>query len=141
MSKNILIDTCYWIALFRKNDTYHTDALVINECLSEHKVIIPWPSLYEYLNTEFLDNPYVFTKFKKIILLSNVIRLPDNEYRENALSTFFGSNNLNRRLSLVDLIIREMIADDKIKIHNLVTFNPKDFIDVCQKRNVEIFVG
>jgi hypothetical protein len=45
---------------------------------------------------------------------------------------------LNRPLSLVDTVIREMLSDESLKIDYLITFNIKDFIDVCSRRNITI---
>ncbi len=44
-------------------------------------------------------------------------------------------NRLNRRgLSFVDNIIRVMIMDNALKIDGLITFNTKDFADVCRNK-------
>lgn len=43
-----------------------------------------------------------------------------------------------RALSLVDMTIRLMIADDTIKKHALLTLNVGDFNEVCLMKNVEM---
>ena len=141
MPKKVIVDSGYWMALYKPDDGYHNNAVIINEYLPLHNIIIPWPSLYEYLNTKFFKQPDAIRLFKKTIILPNIEKLPDCKYRETALSNFFDSFNLGRRLSLVDLVIREMILDESIKIDNLVTFNGKDFDDACAKRGIEMFSG
>ena len=141
MPKNVLIDSGYWIALYQDGDTHHDDAILINEYLLAHRLIIPWPSLYEFLNTKFFKRPISLTLFRKTILLPNVIRIPDSDYRESAFTNFLNPRNLGRRLSLVDLVIREILADESVKIDSMVTFNEKDFADACARRKINLFYG
>ena len=39
------------------------------------------------------------------------------------------------------MLIRFILNDVNLKIHFLVTFNEKDFMDVCQERRIEIYYG
>lgn len=48
--------------------------------------------------------------------------------------TFEKGNNK----SLVDNIIRLMLDDDTLRIDGLITFNARDFYDVCAIRNIEL---
>ncbi|MGB1204020.1 MAG: hypothetical protein ACPG5B_00150 [Chitinophagales bacterium] len=48
------------------------------------------------------------------------------------------NNYLNRKLSLVDMIIRNILKDINIRVDYLVTDNTRDFADVCAMRGVEI---
>lgn len=65
-----------------------------------------------------------------------VIRISDEQYKEDALRVTLESTG--RALSLVDMTIRLMIADDTIKKHALLTLNVGDFNDVCLMKNVEM---
>jgi hypothetical protein len=38
-----------------------------------------------------------------------------------------------RSLSLVDRVLRRALSDVNLRIEALITFNPADFADVCQK--------
>ena len=138
MSKNILIDSGFWIALFTVDDSRHDEAMILDEILMGHRQIIPWPSLYEFLNTKFLKYPMRLVSFKKRILQPNIIRLSDEFYRDDALSKFLELDKYSRRLSLIDLVIREILMDEKAKIDTMVTFNVKDFVDLCGKRKIEL---
>ncbi|MDR2449225.1 MAG: hypothetical protein LBD52_04620 [Prevotellaceae bacterium] len=81
---NIVVDSGFWLALYDQSDTHYTEAVSIAEYLNAGNIIIPFPTLYESMNTKFMKN--------------NIAR----------------------------------------KVDYLITFNKKDFIDVCQKRNIEI---
>lgn len=64
--------------------------------------------------------------------------IDDEDYKNDALNfTFESSIRNNRPLSLVDNIIRLMLNDKQIKIDYLISFNNKDFIDVCLSRRIE----
>jgi hypothetical protein len=44
-------------------------------------------------------------------------------------------------LSLVDRVIREMLEDRSLGLDVMVTFNQRDFADVCERRRIEILGG
>ena len=52
MAKKILADTGFWIALFYEDDKYRTKALSIEQNIHIHSLLIPWPTLYETINTK-----------------------------------------------------------------------------------------
>lgn len=142
--RNLLIDTGFWFALFDKSDQYHRKALEISEYLdsSGNRIIIPFPTLYETMNTKFVDNKIVMNQFEVFLTKSHVIKYPDEDYRENAIKiTFETKRKQNRNLSLTDNLIRLIIEDSRNKIDILVTFNEKDFSDICRKRNVLININ
>jgi hypothetical protein len=43
-----------------------------------------------------------------------------------------------RPISLVDMVIRYILDDVNIRKDCLLTFNRRDFVDVCRKRQIEI---
>lgn len=49
---------------------------------------------------------------------------------------------LNKRkgdsYSIADVVLREILSDDTLRIDSFVTFNVKDFYDICRKRKIEI---
>ena len=137
--ERILIDTCFWIALYNERDGYHNDAEELFQLIVDTNIIIPWPTLYETINTRLSKNYKGINKFDKIIKMPNTILLEDVEYKERALQfSIENSTKAIRPISLVDAIIREIIADVNINIDYLITYNKGDFIDLCQKRKVEI---
>lgn len=74
--------------------------------------------------------------FKKLFESNVVIRISDESYKEDALKVTLESTG--RAKSLVDVTIRLMIADDRIKKYALLTLNVGDFSDVCRAKNVEM---
>jgi predicted nucleic acid-binding protein len=137
--KSILIDTCFWYALFDPRDAYHEKANELVELLDLGKTIIPFPTLYETFNTRFSKNKNWVESFENILQSNNVEYIEDLNYKEDALSMTFDSTlNKNRPLSLVDMIIRLMLDDDNLKVDYLITFNTGDFVDICHKRRIEL---
>jgi len=43
-----------------------------------------------------------------------------------------------RPMSLVDMVMRLMLDDVNVRVDGLLTFNQKDFHDVCRKRGLEM---
>lgn len=137
---NVIIDTCFWYALFDKREEYHTEATSTFSYIDEAKILIPWPCLYETINTRFIKNQNSIDQFQRILNQPNVEKIDDAPYKENALAkTFILSVYKKRNISLVDMIIRFILLDTSYKINYLVTFNQKDFNDVCRDRKIGIF--
>ena len=73
------------------------------------------------------------------IVDNNCERIPDDEYREDAFRVVRSKTNyLGAHYSFVDVIIRYILDDPKIKKDYLVTTNVKDFKDIADKNQVEI---
>ncbi len=136
---NIIIDTGFWFALFNKEDQHHKQAVEIVEYLELGNILIPFPTLYETINTKFSKMKEWFSEFEKILNKENVKLINDEEYKNDALNLSLEySLRKDRPLSLVDNIIRLMLDDDHIKIDYLISFNIKDFVDICQNKRIEI---
>lgn len=124
--KTIIIDTGYWIALFNpeKNLKLQDDVKLISEIITNYKVLVPFPTLYEFLNSKFSRNKN--TKyFRNELSKPNYIKVDDSEYKERALNKFFEKTNYTKSedISLVDEVIKEMIDDINLKTDYLVTFD------------------
>ena len=136
---NILVDTCFWYALYDARDPDHYKANELVELLDLGKVILPYPTLYETLNTRFTRNKNWTEEFEKVLRNINTQIIDDIDYKENALTLTIDSTlNRNRPLSLVDMIIRLILDDVNIKIDYLISFNTGDFIDLCHKNGIEL---
>ncbi|HEY8780855.1 MAG TPA: hypothetical protein VIM16_04505 [Mucilaginibacter sp.] len=138
MNKSILIDSCFWFSLYDKRDRYHNKAIFLAELIHGNNLLIPWPTLYETINTRFSKNLVWLSGFESYIYKADTFLINDLRYRENALSEIFGST---RPLSLVDRVIRSILSDESLKIDYLLTFNTGDFIDLCNFRRIEILNG
>jgi hypothetical protein len=77
-------------------------------------------------------------RFELLVHKPGTVRLPDERYRDQALTNVFSLNRRGRGMSLVDVVIRAMIEDVNIKVDALMTFNRPDFLDVCLSRRVEM---
>ena len=138
-ARYVLIDTGYWFGLLTPNDPYTYQAQTISELISEYILVIPFPTMYETLNTNFVKNKKALSVLEDIMKSDKIEFVYDEQYREKALSAVYATHKAPlRHLSLVDCIIREMIEDINLKIDFLVTFNEGDFSDICTKRNITI---
>lgn len=135
---NVIVDSCFWYALYDMSDTYHQQAQQIYQKLTDVRLIIPFPTLYEVINTRFSKSQNL-TAFQNKILSPSCCLVSDNKYKNNALeSTFDYSIQKKRPISLVDMIIRMMMEDVDLQIKGILTFNDKDFIDICRNKRIEI---
>jgi predicted nucleic acid-binding protein len=141
MAKNIILDSGYWFAFYEKKDQYHEEALLISEYLHPHTLVIPWPSLYETLNTRFTRRKDWLSSFEAILTHENTVQISDEKYKDNAISLILLQKDNHKKYSLVDLVIREILLDVDVNINAIVTFNTSDFEDICWNKNIEIFNG
>ncbi len=140
MAKNIIADTGFWFALYEPRDTFFSKANEIIDLTENQNILLPWPVLYETINTRFAKRKEYMKPFEIFVRKSNVTLIDDKDYKERALELAFEYSSIGKRyFSLVDIILRQILSDDSFKIDYLLTFNAKDFIDVCKKRNIEIY--
>ena len=135
--KRIIIDTCVWYACFDKTDSNYQYSDKILKILNLHDIIIPFPTLYETINTRFVKNNYgqMDRLFSFINNPSKVYLVDDSSYKDKAKSIVFSSLNRNKSYSLVDMIIRLMMEDISLGEIAVMTFNVGDFVGV---NNTEI---
>ena len=139
MAKNIIIDTGFWYALHDKRDEHYDVAQVLLEDIMTHTWLVPWPTLYETLNTSFVGRSDWLMSLESFFRKDSVYRVEDDIYRETAYGEVFPGTGQNvRRFSLVDLVIREMLKDEQLKIDALLTFDRPHYLDLCRKREVEL---
>jgi predicted nucleic acid-binding protein len=122
---NIIIDTGFWIALFdpAKNPINNKEANRIADEIENHNLIIPFPTLYEFINSR-LSRRESKMAFEKILASPKVIKLSDSKYKDQALKNFFHNSKFaNNDVSLVDEIIKLIILDKKLKIDYLAAFD------------------
>ena len=132
--KRLIFDSCYWFALFNEKDQYHHLANQMADTFNSPsiKILIPFPSMYETLNTAFVDNKSRLKRLSEI--LSNHEKVEfifDDEYKDNAYRKTIGQEN-GSKVSLVDSIILEMLEDQNLAIDGVVTFNSRDFAEPCR---------
>ena len=138
-AKTIIVDSGYWYALYSPRDQYHSEAQEKESFLQTRNVLIPWPSLYETVNSRFVKNRIALWNFETFLRLPHVIRLSDDQYREAALEASLEMALIRaRNIALVDMVIRLILEDTNVRKHGLLTFNPADFTDVCWQHQIEM---
>lgn len=133
---NVLVDTGFWFAYYDNSDSFHQVAVSIMDLLDNHNILIPFPSLYETINTRFSKKKKWMEHFKALINNPNCTLISDDSYKEMTLELSMNSAiEKDRAISMVDMIIRQMLDDVNLRSDALITFNPEDFADVCRKKN------
>jgi hypothetical protein len=124
---------------FDPYDQYAQDALAKAHHVDQLRLVFPWPTLYETIGTRFVKNKVGMGGFERVLKRPNVAYIDDRPYRDAALAATLSESRLGRRsISLCDMLIRLLIEDTNLRIDALLTFNVKDFHDVCRIRGVEI---
>ncbi|MNM65196.1 tRNA(fMet)-specific endonuclease VapC [compost metagenome] len=137
MAKKVLIDTGYWIALFNERDAHHADARLLDDDLKVHTLLVPWPTLFECVNTRLARRRDVAARFRQFLSRPTTVLVNDAQYRDKSLEFTLGEQH--HTYSLTDHILRSMIEDVDLAVDAFLSFNPADFYDVCAKRGVTMF--
>lgn len=127
--ERLIVDTGIWYAVLDKRDSRMNYAEDIAKVLEQHQLLVPYPSLYETINTRLIKNEYQQAD-KLFAYLNNpekVVLVPDDKYREDALKAVQFNLNRGKHYSLVDMIIRLMMEDDSLGPRAVLTFNAGDF--------------
>ncbi|EIF51387.1 type II toxin-antitoxin system VapC family toxin [Sulfurovum sp. AR] len=137
MPLNIVVDSGFWFALFDERDSYHEEALELVTYIEDFNVLIPWPTLYETLNTRLVKRPERREAFKRFFEGSNVTKIDDTPYRDDSIIVVLNPL-MGQEYSSVDYIIRQILEDTDIKTDALITFNARDFEDICYQKGIEL---
>jgi len=136
--KTLMLDTGYWYALCDPADAYRDQ--VEARAVERHDIILPWPCLYETLRTRFVRNSAVVGRFRRLIAGPTMTLLDDAPYRDHAFERVL-QTAARRPMSLVDVVMRAMIEDVNVRVDCFLTFNEKDFFDVCRRRGIPMRYG
>ena len=135
----VLVDSGFWLGLCDSQDQWHNQAKAVAKELSVFKLLLPWPTFYEILSTRFVKKSHQIEKFMTELKRVNHQKIDDSKYRETALSQTVFSAREGRALSLVDSVLRQMLFDETLHIKAIVTFNPRDFSDVCHRQGIQCY--
>lgn len=144
--EHLLVDSGFFIALLDPRDRYHTEAGKKEEWLDIYSLVVPWPVLYETVNTRFTRQmtrrPANRARFEHLVLRSEpqTIRLDDSSYRHKAYADTLAQAKEpgGSTRSLVDAILHAIIEDPEVHIDAMLTFNLRDFGTVCQSNRVAL---
>lgn len=136
--RGLICDTGFWIAAFDKRDAFHEQAASMLNNLRNHVILMPWPIMYEVLGTRTVRQPHMVMSFARVLRLK-VIRIDDAEYREQCLEDTVIEAAEKRALSLVDRVVRAMLADPRYRVSRFLTFNLSDYHDVCRACRIQVW--
>ncbi len=134
----LLPDTGFFFALYNERDTHHASAQEKREWLDKLPIVLPWPVLYEAVNTRFARRRGIMARFDAVVKHPDTTLLDDTPYRDDSYYTVVEMGRRGRPLSLVDAVLRAVIEDTNVAVAAILTFNRVDFIDVCQRNSVEV---
>ena len=134
--QGLLVDTGFFFAMYDERDPYHVDTQEKRELLDLFSIILPWPVLYETISTRFSRRRGIMAQIDALVASSDTVLLDDTPYRDEAYQTV--ARNAHRPLSLVDAVLRTIIEDTNVAVTAILTFNQRDFHDVCRQHSVEL---
>ncbi len=124
--KTLILDTGYWIELFNPSSNPLNQEMIelFSKEIVNYKILIPFPTLYELLNSKFSRNPNT-RNFIHEVSKDRYIKIDDAEYKNRALDNFLKKNHYTRveDISFVDEVIKEMIDDVNLKTDFILTFD------------------
>jgi hypothetical protein len=146
--KGFLLDSSFLFALYedegeRSRQARHSFANAFSR--SGSVLIVAWPILYETFNTRFssdllqihrLESEWSSLKERKQLQF-----LDDTPFRRRSLEEWWARDlKLSgwRGLSLVDRVLRAVLESRSPRVHALLSFDHRDFSDVCGKLKVKI---
>jgi predicted nucleic acid-binding protein len=141
IKKFVLADTGFWFAWFCESDSHHAVASELATRIEQFYLVLPWPTLYETLNTKFLRRAEQVARFSRVLKQPGIRYENDEPYREDAFKRTLQKSNAGptgQNLSLVDVVMNGMLENTSLRIDYLATFNARDFRRACQRRNIEI---
>jgi predicted nucleic acid-binding protein len=147
--RRVCADTGFLIALYGEQGDQHDRASAWFEQLFArpgHQLLLPWPALYEAINTRLVRDPRQLEVMERDWTLlhrnGRLDYLSDEPYREDALAEIFAETRRPRqsyrRLSLADRVIRALLADMALRVDVLLTNDESAFHDICRIRGLEM---
>lgn len=131
-----MLDSSFWIALADESDQWHSDAIATLDVIEDRLWLIPWPTLYEFINTRLMRQKEKAFGIRRKLSGPRVHYVDDAPYRTRCLEEYMDARIFQQPLSLVDSVMRAMLSDPQFRISCLVTFNLRDFEDVCAQTGV-----
>ena len=138
-NNTLLVDSGFFFALLDPRDQHHAAAREKQDWLEMLSIVMPWPILYETINTRFTRRPGTIARFESIIHAPETEFLDDGPYRLEAYEDTLAQAKASRHaMSLVDSVLCAILDDTNVRIDAMLTFNFRDFRPVCNLRGVEL---
>lgn len=140
---DICVDASFLIGLYDERDGRHNQAreyFLRYFPEGDNRLVIPWPIVYEAVSTTLVKNKkgmHLLERDWKLLSGQQRLQLlSDLPFREGIVDECFDELQKPaphyRKLSAVDRVIRRILSDSNIRISIFLTFDPKDFVDVCK---------
>ena len=140
-NNTLLVDTGFFFALLDPRDQHYDQAREKQDWLDLLSVVMPWPILYETINTRFVRRPGTIARFESLIRAPETEFLDDSPYRLEAYEDTLAQAKAQRpAMSLVDSVLCAILADTNVRIDAMLTFNFRDFGSICNLRGVELLI-
>lgn len=136
MGDRLLVDTGFFFALYDERDSFHGFARAHQHWLEDLPIVLPWPILYETVNTRLARRKHLVAQFDAVVSANRTTLLDDTPYRADCYRTV--SSKASRGVSLVDTVLQSVIEDTNVDIGAMLTFNVRDFAALCAENQVEI---
>ena len=101
-------------------------------------VILPWPVLYETMNTRLALRSEAMNRFDALVRNPESRLIDDSPYRDHAYGQVVNLSRRNEPVSLVDSVLQAVIEDINVPVAAMLTFNRRDFVAVCAQNSVEL---
>ena len=134
----VLIDSSFLFALFNERDQNHAAALKMAEWRDIAQPILAWPVLYETINTRLIRRPTELAQFQAIARAPATILLDDTPYRTGLPAQVLAQRGATGSRSLVDTVLCKIIEDVNVQVSAMLTFDTRDFWEICQLKGVEL---
>jgi hypothetical protein len=101
--------------------------------------------MYEVVNSKVASHRPGMEAFARLLRnlrqTRQLVQVDDSPYRDKALEDCFAESTRpnSRPISLVDRVLRLLLSDTKFRFSGLITFNERDFTDVCRVRRIQLF--
>ena len=137
--QRLLVDSGFFFALFNDRDRHHDDANEKQEWLEVLSVAMPWPILYETINTRHARRPHWIARFESIVRSPDTELIDDAPYRRDALEDVMLRGKTQRDpMSLTDAVLHSILADPRIRVDAMLTYNHRDFFGICSSKGIEL---
>ncbi|QXV66102.1 hypothetical protein INP83_03135 [Mucilaginibacter sp. 21P] len=124
--QRVLTDSGFWIALYEPEKEAERSELVsdIIDMIADADICIPWPTMYEFVNSRLGRRKDRLNQFKKILENPNTFKIDDAPYKNIAIEKLFGFNRgYIGDISLVDEVIKGILTDTSLNINYFVSFD------------------
>lgn len=135
----VLCDSGFWISLYYplKDPRATEEAQAIAELIDNCIICIPWPTMYEFLNSKLSKTGGMF-EFEKAVNNPNNKLISDSTYKQNALKNLFIANRYTpNEVSLVDEVIKLIIDDRNYRFDYFISVD-QDLQNYARSKGIEI---